>query len=37
MFPSTSDLFDDVNLMSAVLYFWLQVIEHSKSHLLCQA
>lgn len=37
MFLSSFDLVKDVNLISAVLYFWLQVIEHSKSHLLCQA
>lgn len=37
MFLSSFDLFKDVNLISAVLYFWHQVIKHSKSHMLCQA
>jgi len=37
MFLSSFDLFKDVNLISAVLYFWRQVTKHSKSHLLCQA
>lgn len=28
MLTSTFDLFKDVNLILAALYFWLQVIEH---------